>query len=100
MPSARAYYDNGKLTGPFISYNEGGVVVQIIHYKSDQKDGPSITYYPSGSVLERGDYCVDQKDGIWYRYHENGMVMEVSHWQIGHLLGPVPLYDPDGKQIR
>ena len=66
----KAYYRNGNLDGPFVTYKFGRPT-EIIPYEDGVINGKVMKYYNGGKVREEIEYKDGVQDGIYNHYNEN-----------------------------
>jgi len=66
----KAYYRNGELDGPFVTYKFGRPL-EIIPYDAGEINGKVVKYYPGGKVREEIEYKNGVQDGKYNHYNED-----------------------------
>lgn len=95
-------YQQGKLHGEYISWNENGT----LHAKKLFRDGENVTkngvvYGPNGEVLERYNYNdKGNKDGQQISYYPDGKIKESAKFVNGVAVEQEEHFWPDGKLKR
>ena len=88
------FFENGILTGKFVSYHPEGQVMSIVNYKSGLLDGAFVFFYKSGIKQLTGNYKNGQYDGNIMTYDEFGDVIAIEHYVEGKLHGKSTKYYP------
>ena len=97
FPQKIAHYENGKLHGIYLEFNEGGGVKLLAHYQNDQLHGPWAKYVFSRR-LEQANYKNGKLDGE-YRLFEirDGSLQSSAEYKDGVQDGYYRTYSPDGR---
>ncbi len=66
----KAYYRNGELNGPFVTYKFGRPL-EIVPYVNGVIEGKVMKYYPGGKVREEIDYKAGVQHGNYNHYNED-----------------------------
>jgi antitoxin component YwqK of YwqJK toxin-antitoxin module len=89
-------YENGKLNGVRLLYNESGGLEIEEHYVNDQFHGPYLAYFKNGEIRVKGQYINNEMVGEWSYYYENGSLKETVTFENNMENGPFEEFYPDG----
>jgi antitoxin component YwqK of YwqJK toxin-antitoxin module len=94
---AEAFYQAGKLHGPWSFYNSQGIMLYRSWFIEGLKVGKSIAYYHDGSVYSITGYRKGLAQGAHLYYYEDGTLKTSAHYDEGMLHGSVKLYYSNGR---
>ncbi len=89
-------YENGKLNGARLLYDEAGALEIEEHYENDQFHGPYLAYFKNGEIRVKGQYINNEMVGEWSYYYENGSLKETVTFENNMENGPFEEFYPDG----
>ncbi len=97
LPQKLFSYQNGKLNGLYMEFNEGGQTDLVAHYRNDQMHGPWAKYRFS-RLLEQATYKDGKLNGE-YRLFEvrDGKLKSSAEYKNGVQDGYYRTYNPEGK---
>ena len=91
---------NGKLHGPFLSYDANGILSREENYDRDIRHGPSRTWYPGSTQLaSEGTYYFGKYDGLVETWHANGSKNLQETYTDGIKNGQAYQYDNQGRKV-
>ena len=69
-----SFYNEGKLTGPFIGFRDNGIMSFYMEMNNDLNHGKSLSYYESGQIASEAYWVNDSIDGICTHYSKDGKI--------------------------
>jgi antitoxin component YwqK of YwqJK toxin-antitoxin module len=105
--SAEGNYYEGKETGTWIFWNDGGVKVGEGRFENGKLNGKWIEYYPADALKHRSprkkieiEWRNGSEDGPISAWHPNGKRACDGEFRTGNKHGIWMFFDEDGKPIR
>jgi antitoxin component YwqK of YwqJK toxin-antitoxin module len=74
-------YTNGVLNGQKVSYYKGKRSKQV-NYVNGLLDGPFLLYNQDGIIIEETYYKEGKKNGVWKYYYEDGKLLRTENWNM------------------
>jgi len=69
-------YIDGMFHGKWESWSETGQKLYEVNYVNDSLSGKYITWYKSGKLKEKGEYSANIRTGVWTCFEESGAFIE------------------------
>ena len=89
-------YENGKVTGSCVVYDENGTVIELVSYRNGLLHGDVHSFDADGSILCRTSWLDGKKSGISI-FFSDGQLVRSENWKDGLLDGAYLEYFPDGS---
>lgn len=97
FPQQLTNYIDGKQTGLYMEFNEGGVTDRIANYQNNELHGPSAKYRFS-RLEELAEYKNGKLDGVFKSYRiQDGKLQTSAEYKNGVQDGYYRTYNPDGR---
>lgn len=84
--NAIAWYKNGLFEGPFLVFNETGLLVKRDTYMANKLNGPSYIYYENGIIFESGQYKDNLKEEKWINKTPDGKLIQTIIYNAGAIV--------------
>lgn len=92
-----AFYQRGKLHGPWSFYSPEGRLLFRRRYFEGKKEGKAYAYYLNGALYSIKGYSGGVAEGEHLYYYPDGTLKTEEHYEKGLLQGVVRLYYSNGR---
>lgn len=97
FPQQLINYKDGKQTGLYMEFNEGGITERIANYQNNELHGPSAKYRFS-RLEELAEYKNGKLDGVFKSYRiQDGKLQTSAEYKNGVQDGYYRTYNEDGR---
>ncbi|MBN3583527.1 hypothetical protein JYB64_14095 [Algoriphagus aestuarii] len=93
-------YDNGMKTGQWVTYHEFGEPAIVEFFKENKREGPYLEYDQEGILTVETTYVNGQLDGDFKRYFYPNRPIEVGKYSNGNKIGVWKRYYPENNRIE
>jgi antitoxin component YwqK of YwqJK toxin-antitoxin module len=95
-----AFYDMGRLHGPFRFYSEEGILLVENWFVEGMKEGRGLSFYLQGQKSSEERFFHNQLHGLQLFWYSDGTLKTSMTYNKGVLVGKVALFYPNGSLFR
>lgn len=89
-------YENGKLNGECVWYDQNGALSAKANYKDDVLDGTYTRWHPNGKTASEEHYVNGKLDGEVKKWFDNGQLFQEGQYSDGMMDGQWFIFYPSG----